>query len=163
MTKPMERSIPPLTITKVSPADNKRSEVTPRTIMVKFFRLKKFSPRKPNKISIRSRKREAQFRPTKPMVRLCLVWFSAEEMERSGPSIQECPCAKVIRRQGAVRPLSSKGISYALISRLFLLVNVLLCLWIINIFFGEDKEPRDDFPGYFSTVPEMFGSPFDTQ
>jgi hypothetical protein len=89
MTKPMERSIPPLIMTKVSPLANKRSEETPRTIMVKFFRPKKFFPRKLNKMSIKRRNRDDQFRPTKPIILLCLVWFNSEEMGASNPFIQE--------------------------------------------------------------------------
>src|SRR5665648_832194 len=75
ITKPMERSIPPLIITKVSPLANKSRELTPRIILLKFLRLKKYFPKKLNKINMDMRKMNAQFLPTKSIV-LFLLSFS---------------------------------------------------------------------------------------
>jgi hypothetical protein len=71
----MERSIPLLIITKVSPLANKNRELAPKIILLKFLRLKKFFPIKLNRINIKIRKISAQFLP-KILITLFLPNFS---------------------------------------------------------------------------------------
>jgi len=75
MIKPMERSIPPLMITKASPLANKSRELIPRIRLLTLVTLRKFSPKKLNNMSINTRKRNAQFLPKKPNVLLWPILF----------------------------------------------------------------------------------------
>ena len=44
-----------------------------------------------------------------------------------------------------------------------LLVDILLCLRVVHVFFGENKEAWNDLPRYLGSLLEMFDTPFDTQ
>jgi len=81
MTKPIERSIPPLTITKVSPLANNRSVVAARRILEKFLKPKKFFPKMLNRPSINIKKSRDQFLPMRPSALLFFALDMPEEKE----------------------------------------------------------------------------------
>jgi len=74
----MDRSIPPLMMTKVSPVANNRRVVAARIILEKFLRPKKFFPRILKRMSMHIRKSRAQFLATWLSVFLSLFLCIAE-------------------------------------------------------------------------------------
>ncbi len=138
-TNPTERSIPPVMMTKVSPAAKRRAGEEVMRMLFKVLGDKKPVPVKLKRTHRKRRKKTTQFLPKKEEIVVQdlvqkVTFFTLFERRR----FTLPPLASVLRHS----------------------INILLSFWIIYIISGEEEETRNNSLGDFLTFHQILISPF---